>query len=57
MRDATRVCVNVAPENLRARRFYARHGAAPLSEDWMVRDDIAVATGQNGLGRDPDVTC
>lgn len=40
---ATRVCVNVAPENLRARRFYARHGAANLSEHWMVWPDISVA--------------
>jgi RimJ/RimL family protein N-acetyltransferase len=40
---ATRVCVNVAPENVRARRFYARHGAAELSQHWMVWPDITVA--------------
>lgn len=29
-RGARRVCVDVQPDNLRARRFYARHGARPL---------------------------
>ena len=38
---AMRVCVNVAPENARARRFYAQHGAEALSEHWMVWPDIA----------------
>ena len=41
--DAARVCVNVAPENDVARRFYARHGATVLSEHWMVWKDIAIA--------------
>jgi GNAT superfamily N-acetyltransferase len=41
--DAARVCVNVAPENDAARRFYARHGATDLSEQWMVWTDIASA--------------
>lgn len=40
---ANRVCVNVAPENVRARRFYARHGAVELSKFWMVWPDITVA--------------
>jgi GNAT superfamily N-acetyltransferase len=35
-----RVCVNVAPENEQARRFYGRRGAVPLSEYWMVWADI-----------------
>jgi len=42
--DASRICVNVAPENDIARRFYARHGATELSEHWMGWTDIAVAT-------------
>lgn len=41
--DAARVCVNVAPENHVARRFYARHGATDLSEHWMVWTDVASA--------------
>lgn len=38
---AARVCVNVAPENVRARRCDARHGALVLSEYWMAWPDIA----------------
>jgi GNAT superfamily N-acetyltransferase len=38
--NALRVCVNVAPENAVARRFYARHGAVPMKEHWMVWEDI-----------------
>jgi GNAT superfamily N-acetyltransferase len=41
---ASRVCVNVASGNVRARRFYARHGAVELSDHWMVWPDIEVAT-------------
>ena len=37
---ALRVCVNVAPENTVAQRLYARHGAVPLNEHWMVWNDI-----------------
>jgi predicted GNAT family acetyltransferase len=40
---AARVCVDVAPENVVARRLYARHGAEPLSEYWMVWPDISAA--------------
>ena len=40
---ATRVCVNVAPDNGRARQFYARHGAMELSDHWMVWPDIEAA--------------
>ncbi|MBV9852827.1 MAG: GNAT family N-acetyltransferase [Armatimonadetes bacterium] len=43
---ASRVCVNVDPNNMPARRFYARHGAAPLNEHWLVWNDI------NDLGSD-----
>lgn len=38
--SAHRICVNVAPENVRARRFYGRHGAIDLSEYWMVWPDV-----------------
>ena len=40
--DAHRVCVNVEPDNARARAFYARHGAAPIHPYWMMWDDITV---------------
>jgi ribosomal protein S18 acetylase RimI-like enzyme len=37
---ALRVCVNVAPDNVPAVRLYAKHGAKPLNEHWMVWDDV-----------------
>lgn len=40
---ARRVCVDVEPSNLVARRFYARHGAKDLKPHWMVWDDISRA--------------
>jgi len=40
---ARRVCVDVVPENTRARRFYHRHGAQTLHRYWLVWPDIAVA--------------
>jgi GNAT superfamily N-acetyltransferase len=40
--DALRVCVNVNPENITARRLYARCGARPLNEQWMGWDDARV---------------
>jgi ribosomal protein S18 acetylase RimI-like enzyme len=39
---ASRICVDVDPANLRARRFYTRHGAEPLNEHWLVWPDIRV---------------
>jgi ribosomal protein S18 acetylase RimI-like enzyme len=38
--NARRVCVDVEPSNLAARRFYARHGAEDLKPHWMVWKDI-----------------
>jgi GNAT superfamily N-acetyltransferase len=40
---ALRVCVNVAPDNPVARRFYARHGAVSRNEHWMVWEDVRIA--------------
>jgi GNAT superfamily N-acetyltransferase len=40
---ARRVCVNVAPENGRARSFYARFGAQELTAHWMEWSDIGSA--------------
>ena len=41
--QAFRVCVDVDPENARARRFYSRHGAIPLNPHWLVWSDIRMA--------------
>jgi hypothetical protein len=38
--QAARICVNCAPDNERAFRFYTRHGAAPMNEHWLLWDDI-----------------
>jgi GNAT superfamily N-acetyltransferase len=44
---ARRVCVNVAPENARARAFYARSGARELNEYWLEWPDMS-ATAASG---------
>ncbi len=38
--QASRVCIDVQPGNIAARRFYAKHGAEKLNEHWLVWDDI-----------------
>lgn len=45
-REALRVCVDVEPSNETARAFYVRHGAAELSEYWMVWTDITSVLGR-----------
>lgn len=40
--SARRVCVDVEPDNERARRFYRRCGATDLDAHWMVWEDISV---------------
>lgn len=40
---ALRVCVNVAPDNPVALRFYARHGAVSLNKHWMAWEDVRTA--------------
>jgi GNAT superfamily N-acetyltransferase len=40
--NARRICVNVDPANIVARRFYARHGAEPLNPHWLVWNDISI---------------
>lgn len=37
--NVTRVCVNVDPNNTPARRLYAKCGAQPLNEYWMIWND------------------
>jgi GNAT superfamily N-acetyltransferase len=41
--DASQVCVNVAPWNEVAIRFYVRHGAEVKNQHWLVWNDIAAA--------------
>lgn len=41
--NALRICVDVEPANVIARRFYARNGAEDLKPHWMVWNDIRVA--------------
>ena len=48
---AVRVCVNVAPENIRACRLYARFGAVPLNPHWMIWKDVGQPTLQNAIDR------
>ena len=38
--QAVRVCVNVAPSNTVAHRFYARNGAEVMNQHWLVWSDI-----------------
>ena len=40
---ARRVCVDVDPANIPARRFYAKHGAQTLNPHWLVWPDIKIA--------------
>ena len=41
--NASRICVNVAPDNAGAQSFYARQGAETLNEHWLVWSEINVA--------------
>lgn len=47
--QASRICVDVLPDNARARAFYARHGAVELNPHWLVWNDIG-ATAQPESG-------
>jgi hypothetical protein len=40
---ALRVCVNVAAKNAAAHGLYAKFGARPLNEHWLVWQDIRAA--------------
>jgi ribosomal protein S18 acetylase RimI-like enzyme len=39
--NARRICVDVDPANMAARRFYMRHGAEELKPHWLVWSDIS----------------
>ena len=42
-----RICVNVDPSNLAARRLYTKYGAEILNEQWMVWEDPRVMVHQS----------
>ena len=46
VQKASRICVDVEPNNTTARRFYKRYGADDLNEHWLVWNDIKVVLGQ-----------
>jgi GNAT superfamily N-acetyltransferase len=46
--SALRICVNVDPKNLVARRLYSKYGAQPLNEHWMVWEDVRAIRSQEG---------
>src|SRR5207249_1752092 len=39
--NASRICVDVDPDNPTERKFYMRHGAQPLNPHWLVWNDIS----------------
>lgn len=41
-----RVCVDVDPDNERARAFYSAHGAGELNSHWMVWQDLPASLGE-----------
>ena len=45
-RDASRVCVDVEPDNATARTFYACRGASDLNPHFLVWGDIGVLRGE-----------
>jgi ribosomal protein S18 acetylase RimI-like enzyme len=50
---ASRVCVDVQPANIAARRFYAKHGAEKLNEHWLVWNDIKNVLAARGSDHKP----
>ena len=51
--NASRICVDVEPENTTARRFYMRHGAEDLNPSWLVWNDIRVVLAQPDSPQNP----
>ncbi|MFN7941064.1 MAG: GNAT family N-acetyltransferase [Thermoanaerobaculia bacterium] len=52
---AARICVDVAPANVDARRFYLRRGAEALDEHWLVWRDVRALAGETDAPRRPAV--
>ena len=44
---ASRICVDVDPANVNARKFYKRHGASDLSPHWLVWDHVVIESVRN----------
>ena len=40
VQGASRICVDVEPDNQRARGFYTHHGATHLNSHWLVWSDL-----------------
>jgi ribosomal protein S18 acetylase RimI-like enzyme len=51
--NASRICVDVEPENTAARRFYLRHGAEDLNPSWLVWNDIRVVLAEPNSQQNP----
>ena len=43
--NASKICIDVQPDNATARRFYMRHGAVELNPHWLVWKNIKVVLG------------
>lgn len=46
LHGTARICVDVEPDNARARAFYANHGAVELNPHWLVWPDIKDALAE-----------
>jgi ribosomal protein S18 acetylase RimI-like enzyme len=44
--NAYKICVDVDPDNITARRFYKRNGAEDLNKHWLVWNDINIVLGK-----------
>jgi ribosomal protein S18 acetylase RimI-like enzyme len=44
---ARRICVDVDPGKITARKFYKRHGASDLNPHWLVWDDVVIQSARN----------
>jgi ribosomal protein S18 acetylase RimI-like enzyme len=40
--NATRVCIDVAAENIPAQKFYRKHGAKNLNAHWLYWEDVGI---------------
>jgi ribosomal protein S18 acetylase RimI-like enzyme len=52
-RNVSRVCVDCAPDNAAALRFYKRHGAEPLNEYFLVWNNIRATLSQLSAKEQP----
>jgi ribosomal protein S18 acetylase RimI-like enzyme len=45
--NALKVCIDVQPSNIAARKFYMRHGATDLNKHWLLWNDINVVLSEH----------